>query len=271
MNKHATTWRLINTGPQSGPLNMAIDEALLRGFDPAASLPVLRLYGWMPAALSLGRFQKEETLDIERCRMENVPVVRRITGGGAIYHAEELTYSIVCSTDQIPPASSVKDSFRVLTGFLLSFYRKLGLDACYAMDAADLEKRLGKRTAYCFAGRESFDILIDGCKIGGNAQRREKGVIFQHGSIPLVNRAAIGLTYLIGSLPEHAHGVTSLVDCGVTSGDEELQHILAAAFKDHFNVECRAEVLSAQEQFLAENLVANKYTKDSWNMEGEGS
>ena len=75
---------------------MAIDEALLRSFDPVSSPPILRLYGWSPPALSLGRFQKaDQVLDLERCRADGVAVVRRVTGGGVIYHADELTLSLI--------------------------------------------------------------------------------------------------------------------------------------------------------------------------------
>jgi lipoate-protein ligase A len=114
---------------------MAVDEALLACFDPAVSAPVLRLYGWHPPAFSLGRFQDAgQVLDLEKCRETGIPVVRRITGGGVIYHADELTYSLVCAPRQVPPARSVKDSFRVLTSFLLRLYEKLGLTARYALD-----------------------------------------------------------------------------------------------------------------------------------------
>src|SRR4051794_9669315 len=107
--KPPLSWRLIVSPALSGPANMAIDEALLNSFDPAGSQPVLRLYNWDPPALSLGRFQKAaEVLDLVRCRNERIDIVRRITGGGVIYHADELTYSLVCSPDQIPPAASVK-------------------------------------------------------------------------------------------------------------------------------------------------------------------
>jgi len=100
---------------------MAIDEALFRCFDPAVSRPVLRLYGWQPPALSLGRFQKAgDDLDLARCRADNLTIVRRITGGGAIWHADELTYSLVCAPSQIPPA--VQEGFlRVLTAFCWAF------------------------------------------------------------------------------------------------------------------------------------------------------
>lgn len=250
---------------------MAIDEALLRSFDPALSLPVLRLYGWNPPTLSLGRFQKaSEVLDLARCRADGVAVVRRMTGGGVIYHADELTYSLVCAPGQIPPASSIKDSFRVLTGFLLTFYRALGLDAAYAVDAAPEGTRLGERTAFCFAGRESFDILANGRKIGGNAQRRLKGVIFQHGSIPLQNRAVTGLTYMREQITVHAEGTASLAEYGVSAGREELLELLAATFGKHFGVKLRNDTQSEREQADMKRLLSSRYSADLWNLEGVG-
>jgi lipoyl(octanoyl) transferase len=271
MTDLATTWRLIVTSPLSGAENMAIDEALLRSFDPAVSLPVLRLYGWNPPALSLGRFQKSaEVLDLEHCRDDGLAVVRRMTGGGVIYHADELTYSLVCAPAQIPPASSIKDSFRVLTGFLLAFYRALGLDAAYAVDAAPEGTRLGERTAFCFAGKESFDILANGRKIGGNAQRRLKSVIFQHGSIPLQNRAVTGLTYMKEQIAMHAEGTASLAEYGVTFGREGLLELLAATFGTHFGVKLRNDTQSEREQADMKRLLSNRYSADLWNLEGVG-
>ncbi len=249
---------------------MAIDEALLRSFDPESSQPVLRLYGWNPPALSLGRFQKAaEVLDQERCRADGVAVVRRVTGGGVIYHADELTYSLVCAPSQIPPTASIKDSFRVLTGFLLLFYRRLGLDAGYAVDVAPEGARLGERTAFCFAGKESFDVVANGRKIGGNAQRRLKGVIFQHGSIPLCNRAVAGLSYMREQRPEYADGTTSLAECGVIADECTLQSALAAAFSSYFDVKLENDTLSDREQADRDELCLNKYSTERWNMEGE--
>lgn len=264
-------WRLVDTPPLSGAQNMALDEALLRSFDPATSLPILRLYGWNPPALSLGRFQSAaEVLDLARCRADDVAVVRRVTGGGVIYHAEELTYSLVCAPGQIPPAGSIKDSFRVLTGFLLAFYRGLGLDAAYAADVVPEGTLLGERTAFCFAGRESFDILVNGLKIGGNAQRRLKGVIFQHGSIPLHNRAATGLSYMRDQSPEHAEGTLSLAECEVSAEVHCLKEALVAAFSGYFGVELRRDSLSAPEQDDLERLLVSKYSTEQWNLEGVG-
>jgi lipoate-protein ligase A len=249
---------------------MAIDEALLRSFDPASSPPVLRLYGWNPPTLSLGRFQNTaEVLDLDRCRADGVAVVRRVTGGGVIYHTEELTYSLVCAPSQIPPASSIKDSFRVLTGFLLSFYRRLGLDAVYAVDAAPEGTRFGERTPFCFAGKESFDILIAGRKIGGNAQRRVKGAIFQHGSIPLHNRAMTGLSYMRDQSPVFAEGTTSLAECGVAADREHLAREIASAFSDYFDVKLESDSLSDRENSDRDVLRLQKYSSERWNLKGE--
>ena len=250
---------------------MAIDEALLRTFDPAASLPVLRLYGWQPPALSLGRFQRAaEVLDMERCRAGGVPVVRRITGGGAIYHADEVTYAIVCSPEQIPPASSIKDSFRVLTGFLITLYRDLGLDPSYALDAVSPGARLGERTPFCFAGKESFDILVGGRKIGGNAQRRQKRIIFQHGSLPLVNRAETGLSFMRDREPGLADDAASLEQCGISPDHGLVRRKLIEAFEKNFAVRLSPWPLTEQECSLAQGLLAGRYASDRWNLEGEG-
>ena len=264
-------WRLIDTPSLSGVENMAIDEALLRSFDPSSSLPVLRLYGWNPPALSLGRFQKAaEVLDLERCHADGVAVVRRVTGGGVIYHADELTYSLVCAPEQIPAAISIKDSFRVLSGFLLAYYRSLGLDSAYATDVVTEGTRLGERTAFCFAGKESFDILINGFKIGGNAQRRLKGVIFQHGSIPLQNRAMTGLTYMREQSPEYAEGSASLAEYGVSADRNSLLQGLARSFSGYFGVELKNDILSDSEQADMNELLSNKYSTEQWNLEGVG-
>jgi len=261
-------WRLIDTGPLSGAENMAIDEALLRCFDPAASQPVLRTYGWDPACLSLGRFQKATALDLEHCREAQVTLVRRITGGGVIYHIDELTYSIICSPEQLPAAASVKESFRELTAFLLVFYNRLGLKAGYAVDGVDDPARLGTRTDFCFAGRESFDVIINGRKIGGNAQRRMKQLVFQHGSIPIMNRSREGLTYMRDNSPEYAAATVSLAELGVVQNRERLCRELAAAFADTVGVRLVREGLSSAEKKSAEMLLLRKYGSDAWNMEG---
>jgi lipoate-protein ligase A len=264
------TWRIIDTGPLDGPANMAIDEALLASFAAdSAALPVLRLYGWQPPALSLGRYQRTlEVLDLDRCTAAGVPIVRRITGGGVIWHTHELTYSLACSPRHLPDGLSVKASFRTLTSFLHSFYHSLGLPAAWAVDTDPNHAALGERTAFCFAGRESYDIIMNGRKIGGNAQRRLKDAIFQHGSIPLVNRIEEGIGYLRQRPAGMAAATTSLAEEGVTAEREALVPLLVTAFRKAMGVELREDTLTTAERALAERLLAEKYRDAEWNLEG---
>lgn len=266
------TWRLVDTGPLDGPTNMAVDEALLTAFtaDDGAA-PTLRLYGWQPPALSLGRYQKAaEVLDLERCTAARVPIVRRITGGGVIWHTDELTYSLVCAPHHLPNGLSVKGSFRELTAFLLSFYHSLGLAAAWAVDAAPTPAVLGERTPFCFAGKESYDVVTGGRKIGGNAQRRTRNAIFQHGSIPLRNRIEEGVGFLRQRPAGIETATTSLAEEGIKAGRDELAQLLANAFRQAMGVALVPDTLTAAEVELTERLLAERYRDAAWNLEGNG-
>jgi lipoate-protein ligase A len=263
-----TTWRFIDSGFLDGPANMAVDEALLACFDPAASAPSLRFYGWRPPAFSVGRFQDAaQVLDLDKCRSAGIPVVRRITGGGLIYHADELTYAIVCAPNHIPATSSVKDSFRVLTSFILRFYEHLGLAPAHAVDHYPSGTRLGERTPLCFAGRESYDILVDGRKIGGNAQRRLKNTIFQHGSLPLANSLPAAAGYLKDPPFGLGKGTASLAELGVTAPRAELAGLLQACFRESFGVSLVKSELTRREQETVRHLLHGAQTTE----EGDSS
>ncbi|BCG45640.1 Lipoate-protein ligase A [Citrifermentans bremense] len=262
------SWRLIDTGPLDGPANMALDEALLNCFDKERSQPLLRLYGWDPPALSVGRFQDvAASLKLELCQEEKVPVVRRMTGGGIIYHAQELTYSIVCAPGHIGGAAGVKEGFRRLCAFLLGTYGKLGLEASFAVDLNPDEERLGARTAFCFAGKEEFDIVVRGRKIGGNAQRRVNGAILQHGSIPLVSRVQHGLRYLKEPAPGAA-GAVSLTELGIAVEQPQLKQALVESFEERLGVTLEPQLPTEAELDAAALLETRKYRSGSWNLEG---
>ncbi|MFH1958391.1 MAG: lipoate--protein ligase family protein [bacterium] len=173
-------WRFIDTGSSDGFFNMALDEALLAGYESGFMPPVFRLYGWNPPAISLGKFQQAAgVVNLADCRADGIPVVKRITGGGAIFHDEEITYSFVCS-DRLAGSVSVKESYKKIGAFLIAAYREMGIDVSFAGETSG-----GVKSDFCFGGREFYDILTDGRKIGGNAQKRKRKIIFQHGSIPL--------------------------------------------------------------------------------------
>jgi lipoyl(octanoyl) transferase len=266
---HSTpVWRLIDTGALDGPSNMALDEALLSCFDADCSLPVLRLYGWDPPALSLGRYQDAgAALRLERCAADQIPVVRRMTGGGIIFHAQELTYSIVCSPGHLGEAAGVKEGFRRLCAFLLGTYRRLGLQANFAADLNPDGERLGERTAFCFAGKEEFDVLVNGRKIGGNAQRRLRGAILQHGSIPLQSRVKDALCYLRETAPGAA-AAASLAELGLYPEPAFLKEMLIASFEESLGVRLMPDAVSEEEARVATLLEETKYRCDAWNLEG---
>jgi lipoate-protein ligase A len=207
-------------------------------------------------------------LDLERCRAASVTAVQRITGGGVIYHADELTYAIVCAPRHLPGETTVKESFRFLTGFLLAFYRELGLPAAYAADVPVDLAGLGRRTPFCFAGRESYDILIDGRKIGGNAQRRLRNAIFQHGSIPLLDRVATGVGFLRERPSGLDRSVADLAMLGVKIPEDVLKKRLAGAFAEAMGSTLVPSELNAGERERAACLTCGKYSSDHWNPNG---
>lgn len=179
-------WRLIEDGPRSAAENMAIDEALLAGAANAPHLPTLRFYSWSPAAVSLGRFQRRETAvrgDI--CRELGIDIIRRVTGGRAVLHDRELTYSIVSPVDNPLFPADVLGTYRVIACGLLRGLAKLGIKA--EMVGRSCANRALVRTKSaapsCFSSPSWYEILVNGKKIIGSAQRRLPRAFLQHGSI----------------------------------------------------------------------------------------
>jgi lipoate-protein ligase A len=184
-----TTWRYIDSGANIGAYNMAIDEELLARAQAGEAMPVLRFYTWRPPAVSLGRFQKIETaVNAEVCKERGIDIVRRITGGRAVLHHRELTYSIISRTDNplFPP--DVRGTYKVITAGLLSGFKNLGIRAEMVSrsnrHAALVKKDI--KDPSCFSSPSWYEIIVNGKKIVGSAQRRVTGAFLQHGSI-LIN------------------------------------------------------------------------------------
>ena len=181
-----TTWRYIDDGPNIGAYNMAIDEELLARAQAGEAMPVLRFYAWRPPAVSLGRFQKiEAAVNREVCKERGIDIVRRITGGRAVLHDCELTYSVISRTDNplFPP--DVRGTYKVIAAGLLSGFRNLGIHAetvsRSSRHAALVKKDI--RNPSCFSSPAWYEIIVNGKKIVGSAQRRVTGAFLQHGSI----------------------------------------------------------------------------------------
>jgi len=258
-------WRFVFSGHCDPYTNMAIDEAILISHEQRKTLPTLRLYGWSPPAFSLGYFQRaEEVLDLEKCKKEGVLFVRRITGGEAIFHQHELTYSLSCFKEEIGAFGSVKEGFKRICAFLLTAYKKLGLDPHFAKDI-DLPS-FGKG-ALCFASYEEYDIMVKGKKLGGNAQKRKRDLIFQHGSIPIRLELDAFLPFLRqqpAGLKERICSLEEVLGREITF--KELAHVIKVAFEETFGVELKEQSLTSEEETLAAKLREEKYSTEVWNL-----
>jgi len=240
-------WRIIDTGPADAFTNMAFDEAILRGYSLHSSPPTFRIYGWNPPAFSFGYSQDvRRELGIEAHIRSTTPFVRRITGGGIIKHGNELTYSLVCAKADLGIPERVVSSYKIISSFLITFYKKLGLDAAFAGDVAGPEEKLGRPSTFCFDSKEKYDIVVGGTKIGGSAQKRSRSTIFQHGSIPF------------GALEE-------LLGAPVKA--DELLALLVESFVTTFSIIAEEGRLSGPEQDLFECLRERKYRSREWNLD----
>ena len=181
-----TPWNYIHSGPSLGVYNMAIDEELLARAQAGEDRPVLRLYAWQPPAVSLGRFQKRETaVNAEACKRLGYDIVRRITGGRAVLHDKELTYSIIARTDNPLFPGTVLGAYKVIAAGLLAGLGNLGIPAEIVSRGGRHAERVDTKAkdAACFSSPSWYEILVHGRKIVGSAQRRVSGAFLQHGSI----------------------------------------------------------------------------------------
>ena len=260
-------WRIIDTGALDPFANMAFDETLLRGYQRYNSPPTLRIYGWKYPSLTLG-FSQDPTrdLDIESCRKRSMPFVRRITGGGIVLHGNELTYSLVCSKEDLGIPARVLSSYKIICSFLISFYKKLGIEAEFACDDPEYESS-GESSALCFFGKEKYDIVTGGRKIGGSAQKRSRGVIFQHGSIPFRFEKETASSFLRSKTPCVGEEETTCLEdmLGPYVSAPELSSTFTKAFAESFKVETEAHQLSDAEEAIFRDLKVLKYESVDWN------
>lgn len=175
------TWRLLESGCKPAAENMAVDEAVMIHHAEGSVPPTIRFYCWDPPAVSLGYFQQlKKEVDVEKCKENGVDIVRRITGGRAIYHDEELTYSLVAKEDNPRVSGSVTQSYKKIARGLCSSLNKLGAP----VEMAPRPSKTSNDTAACFDAPSWYELVFENKKITGSAQTRRDGVILQHGSIP---------------------------------------------------------------------------------------
>lgn len=229
-------FRLICSFEQSAKTNMAIDKALATLFRKD-DMPILRLYTWEDS-FTVGVVQKTEDY-INVYSEYDGNCAKRITGGGVLFHGHDLSYSLVLPSS-FSKDLSVKETYEKICSFLIRFYRNLGLEADYAKDIPSINL---SKSNFCQVGFEAYDIIVNGLKIGGNAQKWSKHMIFQHGSIPI---EAVESKEELGN---------SLVEVGVTLTYAEAIDKLMDAFEQTFEVKLTPSALSDKEKEKVEEIL----------------
>ncbi len=183
-------WRLAITPPVDGYLNMAVDELLMTEAKNGERPPTLRFYQWEGDWISFGYFQTpQKAFNLEEAEKSGVRWVRRLTGGRAVLHSEDLTYTLVAGDAQKAGlGSSLKETYRQIACALTSGFTRLGLPVAFSMREKSSGRLPAEGPAACFLTFSDYEISAGGKKLVGSAQRREGSSFLQHGSIPLTAR-----------------------------------------------------------------------------------
>ncbi|MED1745965.1 biotin/lipoate A/B protein ligase family protein [Brevibacillus borstelensis] len=271
-------WRFIVTEGMSPAMNMAVDEAILLLHSEGKVPPTVRFYTWNPATLSIGYFQKAaKEINLELVQEKGIGFVRRATGGRAVLHDQELTYSVVVSESHPEMPSSVTEAYKVISLGLLHGFQNLGLDAEMVSLASEEEKEKysSPGSSACFDSPSWYELVVEGKKVAGSAQTRQKGVILQHGSILLDMDVELLFSLLHFSsdrLKERmmeSFRKKAVTINEVSNRPVSLQEAMEA-FRDGFATGLKVELvkgeLTPEERALAEELAASRYSTDEWNL-----
>lgn len=238
---------------------MAVDEALLLAHALGDSAPVIRFYRWQPATVSLGRFQELTRLP-QLASSYPFPLVRRPTGGRAVLHQHEITYSAVLREVLLPPGErSVMQAYRWLSAGLMAGLSRLGVPSQLAPADGVAGDELGEQ-ANCFHAAARCDLVSGGRKLVGSAQCRKFGAILQHGSLLLSVDEASWRQALGGASPR----MVSLQELGVTADVECIQHALVQGLQQQLEAPLVNSGCTAVELRLADFLEHSKYTNPAW-------
>ena len=264
------SWRLLITPPAPGAWNMAVDESILQHIWNGASRPTLRLYAWQPACLSLGHAQPFADVDTARLHERGWEVVRRATGGRAILHTDELTYSVTGPAEEPLLSGGVLESYNRIAQALLLAVKNLDLPVELKKEKADSH---ATPNPVCFEVPSTYEITVDGKKLIGSAQARKKEGVLQHGSLPLtgdLTRICQALVFETEEAREDAakrllsRATTVESALGREVSWETAAESFVQAFETQLGLCFEKGELSESESRRAEELVREKYGHPSW-------
>lgn len=269
---HSTNWRLLVMPAQDGALNMAVDQAIMEAVAEGRVPPTLRFYAWEPACLSLGYTQPVTDADRERLAARGWDIVRRMTGGRAILHTDELTYSVAVTKDHPIVEGGIVTSYRRLSRALLTGVERLGA-------APQADKRANgpanSKGPVCFEVPSHYEITVNEKKLIGSAQVRKFGAVLQHGTLPLTGDITRILDALVFDSDAKRERLRARVRGRAATLEDVLDRIVTweqavdamiDSFESTFDLTLqRAEALTPEEQTRAQELRAEQYATEAWN------
>lgn len=257
-------WRLLKLETLDAYMNMAVDEAILNARIKGLVPNTIRFYRWKPSAVSIGKFQKiENEVYLENCREHGVDVVRRITGGGAVYHDEEgeITYSVVADKKELK-AKDLTEAYTKIYAGIAEALKILGLKADFNEGDA----------------KACPNLTIGGRKISGSAQYHKAASVLQHGTVLVDVNLEKMFTFLRVPWAKTCMEIVNVAKNKITSirselkrevSMQEVEKALIKGFKNTFKTELVASELTSHEKELAEKLYSTKYSTVEWNMHGK--
>ncbi len=254
-------WRLVGEESWEGPMNMALDEIAAETAG-SGGLRTLRVYRWEPSTLSLGYKQRSRTVDWKTCDQEDITVTRRPTGGGGIYHDSfgDISYSIIAPADELP--GDLMECYRLLLEPVFDAFDRMGVDAAIT----EVEQpALHQPACYLRQLHPAHDVVVDGRKISGNAQYRQKDAVIQHGSLMYAHNTARHLSvFAEPGVSEAAfeERVCSIREIAWISRQEAVSALKSALSEW---ADAGDGSWSDEERQAARSLVAEKFASDEWN------
>ena len=247
-------WRYLITGGNSAAKNMAIDKAVLIANSENKVFPTVRFYNWLPPAISIGYFQNlEEEVDLLKCEKSGVDYVRRITGGGAVFHEKELTYSIVIPESHPEISKNIMESYGRICGAVIRGLKQLGINSEYV---------------------PINDIIHKGKKISGNAQTRKLKTVLQHGTVILdvdVDKMFSVLRVpnekikdkMISDVKQRVTSIKHILGKEISFSDATVA--MKKGFEEEFGIELVEDVLTDYELNLTEKFEKEYFSAKDWN------
>ncbi len=263
-------WRVLDYRTNNAFENMAVDEAIYSETIRNQSPPTLRFYGWRPTAVSIGYFQDlENEINFQQCRVSGVDVVRRLTGGKAVYHGDEVTYSLVAGHSEKIFPDRISETYEIISLCLARGLSYLGISACLAPVVKGLTAKEPDLLSCCFSMPSGNELLSDGRKICGSAQTRTRGGFLQHGALLMTFDPSLSASLILTSpTPEQSvklrssvAAVNELLPTPVSA--ETLCDVLKKGFIEELGIDLECGTLTPSERKLSTRLV-EKYKSDAW-------